>query len=91
LLQDSLKLQQIERPRLSSRILAKVTFDIISLAIHPVWVPTVKTEFYGEDDIETCMSAIVDANESFIYKRGQDLPNRGHVRWNGQAMNYQLW
>jgi hypothetical protein len=59
-----------------------------TLAVHPGYVPTKMTGFYGVDDMETCMASLVGVIERFGTDEGKDLPNGGYVRWNGEVMPY---
>jgi hypothetical protein len=47
------------------------------------------TGYYGEDDMETCMSALTATVERFG-KEGEEsrLPSGGYVRYDGEKMNY---
>jgi hypothetical protein len=62
--------------------------NVQTLAVHPGYVPTKMTGFYGEDDMDTCMGGLVKLIERFGTKAGADLPNGGYVRWNGDVMLY---
>lgn len=62
--------------------------SVQTLAVHPGYVATKMTGYYGEDDMETCMSSLVDTVLRFGTPAGHDLPNGGYVRWNGEKMAY---
>ncbi|TLD24546.1 NAD(P)-binding protein [Venturia nashicola] len=62
--------------------------NIKTLAVHPGYVATKMTGYIGEDDMETCMSSLVKVIERFGTEAGEDLPNGGYVRWNGEVMAY---
>lgn len=64
------------------------TANIKTLAVHPGYVATKMTGYIGEDDMETCMSSLVQVIERFGTEAGKDLPNGGYVRWNGEVMAY---
>lgn len=64
------------------------TANIKTLAVHPGYVATKMTGYYGEDDMETCMSSLVKVIERFGTASGVDIPNGGYVRWNGEIMSY---
>lgn len=69
--------------------LKKVAPNIITLAVHPGYVATKMTDFYGEDDMEECMDGFVRIVETFGTKGTEEkFPNGGYVRWNGEKMNY---
>ncbi|KAI3332070.1 NAD(P)-binding protein [Xylariaceae sp. AK1471] len=61
---------------------------VLTLAVHPGYVATKMTGFYGEDDMNRCMSSLVEVIERFGTPRGKDIPNGGYVRWNGESMAY---
>jgi NAD(P)-dependent dehydrogenase (short-subunit alcohol dehydrogenase family) len=70
--------------------LQRLAPNVIALAVHPGYVPTKMTGFYGEDDMEECMIGLVDVVEKFGEK-GEDemrLANGSYVRWDGQRMDY---
>ena len=69
--------------------LKKLAPNVTSLAVHPGYVATKMTGYYGEDEMETCMSALVDTVERFG-ETGEEgrLPNGGYVRYDGAKMNY---
>jgi NAD(P)-dependent dehydrogenase (short-subunit alcohol dehydrogenase family) len=62
--------------------------EVLALAVHPGYVATKMTGFYGEDDMDTCMSSLVSVVERFGTPDGNDIPNGGYVRWNGEIMAY---
>ncbi|KAI1504037.1 NAD(P)-binding protein [Biscogniauxia marginata] len=62
--------------------------NILTLAVHPGYVATKMTGFYGEDDMETCMSSLVDTIQRFGTPAGNGIPNGGYVRWNAEKMAY---
>ena len=69
--------------------LKKIAPNVVTLAIHPGYVATKMTGFYGEDDMEECMTGFVRIVENFGQKGQEEkLPNGGYVRWNGEKMNY---
>jgi hypothetical protein len=51
-----------------------------ALAVHPSYVPTNMTGFYGEDDMDACMSDLVNLLERLGTDLDSDLPNRGFVQ-----------
>ena len=61
---------------------------IRTLAVHPGWLPTRMTGFYGEDNIETCMTSVVDLIERIGTENDGGIPNGAYVRWNGERMAY---
>lgn len=72
-----------------SEDLKKIAPNIITLAVHPGYVATKMTGFYGEDDMEECMDGFVRIVETLGTKGTEEkLPNGGYVRWNGEKMNY---
>jgi NAD(P)-dependent dehydrogenase (short-subunit alcohol dehydrogenase family) len=62
--------------------------NVQTLAVHPGYVATKMTGYYGEDDMDTCMSGLVKTIERFGTDLGNDIPNGGYVRWNGELMPY---
>jgi NAD(P)-dependent dehydrogenase (short-subunit alcohol dehydrogenase family) len=64
------------------------TTSIRTLAVHPGSLATKMTGYYGEDDMETCISSLVGVIERFGTEAGNDLPNGGYVRWSGQVIPY---
>jgi NAD(P)-dependent dehydrogenase (short-subunit alcohol dehydrogenase family) len=64
------------------------TSNIQTLAVHPGYVATKMTGYYGEDDMETCMEGLVKLIERFGTELGKDIPNGGYVRWSGEVMPY---
>ena len=62
--------------------------NVLTLAIHPGYVATKMTGFYGEDDMETCMSSLVSTIERFGSPEGEDIPVGGYVKWDGSVMAY---
>lgn len=61
---------------------------VLALAVHPGFVPTKMTGYHGEDDMDTCMSSLVEVIVKFGTPDGQELRNGGYYRWNGQRMEY---
>ncbi len=68
--------------------LARTAPGVIALAVHPGWVATKMTGYYGEDDMDTCMGSLVDTIERFGSGAGRDIPNGGYVRYDGEKMDY---
>lgn len=69
--------------------LQKLGSNILTLAVHPGYVATKMTGFYGEDDMDECMEGLVNIVERFGQKgEEQRLNNGSYVRWNGERMNY---
>ncbi|KAH9484612.1 C-factor [Psilocybe cubensis] len=67
----------------------KTAPNVIALAIHPGYVPTKMTNYVGEDDMDVCMSSLVNIIETFgTPEASLNLPNGGYVRWNGDIMDY---
>lgn len=66
--------------------LQKLVPNVITLAVHPGYVATKMTGFYGEDDMDECMSGLTSIVETFGKK--ESLKNGSYVRWNGEEMNY---
>ncbi|KAK4174695.1 putative transcriptional factor [Triangularia setosa] len=48
------------------------------------------TEWTGDDDMDECMSSLVEVIARFGTASGADIPNGGYVRWNGDITAY-LW
>lgn len=69
--------------------LATIAPNVITLAVHPGYVPTKMTGYVGNDDMETCMTSLVNIVEMFGTPEARtDLPNGGYVKWNGDKMDY---
>jgi NAD(P)-dependent dehydrogenase (short-subunit alcohol dehydrogenase family) len=68
--------------------LEKEGSNVLVLAVHPGWVATKMTGFYGEDDMNTCMAALADTIERFGTDQADDLPNGGYVRYDGKRIEY---
>jgi NAD(P)-dependent dehydrogenase (short-subunit alcohol dehydrogenase family) len=69
--------------------LKKLAPNVITLAVHPGYVATKMTGFYGEDDMDECMEGFTNIVEKFGQKGEEErIPNGGYVRWNGEKMNY---
>jgi len=68
--------------------LKNVAPNVHTLAVHPGFVATKMTGFEGEDDMEECMSNLVNLVRSFSGDTHDKLPNGGYVRWNGERMDY---
>ncbi len=68
--------------------LAKMESGVLTLAVHPGYVATKMTGYYGEDDMETCMNSLVEVIERFGTAEGAGIPHGGYVRWNGDIMAY---
>jgi hypothetical protein len=66
--------------------LAKIRSDVITLSIHPGYLATKMNDYYGEDDVEECLSSIVKTIEMFGTVEGTNIPNGGYVKWNGDLM-----
>ena len=64
------------------------TMNVRTLAVHPGYVATKMTGFYGEDDMETCMLSLVDLIERFGTEGGREIPTGAYVKWNGERMLY---
>ncbi|KAK3325072.1 hypothetical protein B0H66DRAFT_547347 [Apodospora peruviana] len=64
--------------------LGKLGSKVLTLAVHPGYVATKMTGYYGEDDMETCMSSLVET----IERLGKDIPTGSYVRWSGDIMAY---
>lgn len=57
------------------------------LAVHPGFVATKLTGYYGEDDMDSCMDGLAATIERFGTD-GDDIPNGGYVKWTGEPMPY---
>jgi NAD(P)-dependent dehydrogenase (short-subunit alcohol dehydrogenase family) len=68
--------------------LKKQGSNVLALAVHPGWLATKMTGFYGEDDWETSIAGIVDTVERFGTDEGKDIENGGYVKWDGTRMDY---
>ncbi|KAI1849677.1 hypothetical protein JX266_004626 [Neoarthrinium moseri] len=68
--------------------LTQANSKVLALAVHPGYVPTKMTGFYGEDEMETCMDSFVAVIERFGTADGDNLQHGGYYRWNGEKMEY---
>jgi len=68
--------------------LKKQGSKVVALAIHPGWLATKMTGFYGEDDWGTCIASIADTVERFGTDEGRAIENGGYVKWDGTRMDY---
>ena len=69
--------------------LQKLAPNVLTLAIHPGWVATKMTGYYGEDDMDECTKGLVSIIERFGIDGEEDtFENGGYIRWNGQKMDY---
>lgn len=66
--------------------LSKMGSSIITLAVHPGYVATKMNNYYGEDDMEECMSDLIETIEIFGTDQGSDIPNGGYVNWSGHVL-----
>ena len=66
--------------------LAKLGSKIITLAIHPGYLPTKMNDYYGEDDMDECLSGMVKTIEAFGTVEATNIPNGGYVDWNGKVL-----
>jgi NAD(P)-dependent dehydrogenase (short-subunit alcohol dehydrogenase family) len=76
--------------RTTAMDLRRLAPTVVALAVHPGFLPTKMTGFYGEDDLEECMTALVDLVEKFGHEgeEGMKLENGSYVKWNGQRIDY---
>jgi len=69
--------------------LSKEAPNVKTLAVHPGYVATKMTGYIGNDDMEECMSSLVNVVEVFGTPNAPpSLSNGGYVKWNGEAMAY---
>jgi NAD(P)-dependent dehydrogenase (short-subunit alcohol dehydrogenase family) len=70
--------------------LQRLAPNVIALAVHPGYLPTKMTGFYGEDDMEECMTGLVDVVEKFGQEgeQGMRLANGSYVKWNGHKIDF---
>lgn len=70
--------------------LRKMNSNIITLAVHPGFVATKMTGYYGEDDMDECRNGLVKIVETFGNDNQETtaLKSGGYVRWNGEKMEY---
>jgi NAD(P)-dependent dehydrogenase (short-subunit alcohol dehydrogenase family) len=66
--------------------LAKMGSNVITLAIHPGYLPTKMNDYYGENDMEVCISGITKTIQAFGAVESTNIPNGGYVDWNGKIM-----
>ncbi|KAF2998578.1 hypothetical protein E8E13_006226 [Curvularia kusanoi] len=66
--------------------LARIGSKVITLAIHPGYLPTKMNEYYGEDDMAECIRGILKTIEAFGTLEGTNIPNGGYVRWDGKVL-----
>ncbi|KAK0712712.1 hypothetical protein B0T26DRAFT_741712 [Lasiosphaeria miniovina] len=68
--------------------LAKLGSKVLALAVHPGFVATKMTGYFGKDDMDECMAALADVIVRFGTADGAAIPHGGYVRWNGDIMAY---
>ncbi|KAF9554685.1 NAD(P)-binding protein [Agrocybe pediades] len=69
--------------------LAKTAPNVLTLSVHPGYVATKMTGYFGEDDMEQCMSGLVKVVEDFgTESASPSLSSGGYVKWNGEKMNF---
>ncbi|CAO2656560.1 Nn.00g053630.m01.CDS01 [Neocucurbitaria sp. VM-36] len=68
--------------------LAKMGSKVVTLAVHPGYLATKMNDYYGQDDMEECISAIVKTIESFGTMEGKGILNGGYVDWKGDTLDY---
>ena len=65
---------------------------IHTLAVQPGYAASKMTAFYGEDDMDTCTSSLIQLIKKFGAEDEGEGKNGcvhgGHVRWNGEVMAY---
>lgn len=66
--------------------LTKMESKVITLAIHPGYLPTKMNDYYGENDMEECINGITKTIEAFGTAGGASIPNGGYVDWNGKVL-----
>ena len=66
--------------------LAKIGSKVITLAIHPGYLPTKMNGYYGENDMAECINGIAETIEAFGRAESMNIPNGGYVDWNGKLL-----
>lgn len=66
--------------------LAKMGSEVITLAIHPGYLPTKMNDYYGENDMAECISGITKTIIAFGTAESTNIPNGGYVDWNGKVL-----
>jgi NAD(P)-dependent dehydrogenase (short-subunit alcohol dehydrogenase family) len=66
--------------------LAKMGSEVITLAIHPGYLPTKMNDYYGENDMAECISGIIETIKAFGIAESINIPNGGYVDWNGKIL-----
>ncbi|KAK5656993.1 hypothetical protein OQA88_3516 [Cercophora sp. LCS_1] len=67
--------------------LLKAGSNVVTLAVHPGYVATKMTGYYGEDNMETCMSSLAETIERFG-TAVNDVLSGSYVKWDGQPMAF---
>jgi hypothetical protein len=68
--------------------LEKTGSKVITLAVHPGWLPTRLSGYYGGDDMNTCMKGLVETIERFGTDDGKEIESGSWAKWTGKRLNY---
>jgi NAD(P)-dependent dehydrogenase (short-subunit alcohol dehydrogenase family) len=68
--------------------LAKMGSKVITLAIHPGYLPTKMNDYYGENDMAECINGMTKTIEAFGTAETMNIPNGGYVDWNGKVLAF---
>ncbi|KAH7406366.1 hypothetical protein DE146DRAFT_389384 [Phaeosphaeria sp. MPI-PUGE-AT-0046c] len=66
--------------------LAKMGSKVITLAIHPGYLPTKMNDYYGENDMAECINGITETIKTFGTAESMNIPNGGYVDWTGNIL-----
>jgi NAD(P)-dependent dehydrogenase (short-subunit alcohol dehydrogenase family) len=66
--------------------IAEMKSKVITLTIHPGYLPTKMNDYYGENDMAECISGITETIEAFGAAESTNIPNGGYVEWNGKVL-----
>jgi NAD(P)-dependent dehydrogenase (short-subunit alcohol dehydrogenase family) len=66
--------------------LTRMGSKVITLAIHPGYLPTKMNDYYGENDMTECISGIIETIEAFGTAESMNIPDGGYVDWSGKVL-----
>ena len=61
---------------------------VVTLGVHPGWLPTKMTGFHGGDDMDTCMKGLVETIEKLGTEKAEGFESGDYVKWTGEKLMY---